>query len=122
MYPVIEIASVQIPTTSLAEFVAILVLFVGISRRQYLAPVKLPRRRLMFGFMWMVIGALLGAWLAANLPHLVNRLLRRPTSPLSWWEGRHWMGVVSGGSFAGIILYRKLVALGRRLAAAPRAP
>ncbi len=106
MYPIIEIASFQIPTYSVAEFLAIVVLFVGISRRQYLVPVKLQRRRLVFGFMWVVMGALLGAWLAANLPHLIDRVLGRPAPPLSWWEGRHWMGVVSGGSIAGYLYNR----------------
>ncbi|NOZ50795.1 MAG: hypothetical protein GXP37_12235 [Chloroflexi bacterium] len=107
MYPTIEIGSVQVATYSLAEFLAVFVLFVGVHQRQRHLPKAARDDHFLIGFMLVVSGALLGAWLGANLPHLVDRLLGRQAPPLSWWQGRHWMGVVSGGALAGYLYCRK---------------
>jgi len=107
MHPITTIGPVHVATYSLAELLALFVLFVGVHQRRRHLPAASSNNHFLIGFMLAVSGALLGAWLGANLPHLVNHLLGRSTPPLSWWEGRHWMGVVSGGALAGYLYCRK---------------
>ncbi len=55
---------------------------------------------------YIIIGALIGAWLFKAVPRLIIHL-NDPAAYTKWWNaGQHWMGAITGGLLAGYVYCR----------------
>ena len=113
MHPFITLGRVQLPLYSLMELLSIVTLILGVRYRQ--RRTDLPfHPGYVTTILFIALGGLLGAWLGANLPWLLNRVAGRYAPPLSWFEGRHWMGLVTGGAlFGALYCHRHHLPLGK---------
>ncbi len=56
---------------------------------------------------YLVVGLLVGAWLANALPRLADTLLGGARYEPWWAAGQHWIGAVAGGSVGGYLWLRR---------------
>jgi phosphatidylglycerol---prolipoprotein diacylglyceryl transferase len=89
---------------SILNFIALGVLIIGtIVRLKYF---EADKNAVIDSLFYIILGALLGAWLFKAVPRFVIHL-KNASIYVRWWDaGLHWMGALSGGTLAGYLFCR----------------
>lgn len=112
MYPQITLGGFRVGTYLVMYALALVVLGVVVWRRDHRAcrlagePAGSVHRTIDALF-YVLLGTILGGWVAGVLPPLAGWALGTPLSPAWWAVPLYWPGQLGGGSLAGVLYCRR---------------